>query len=112
MSEVDMKTWMRGRAASCSASQARSMSSGTHAGQAADDRALHFLGDAAHRLEVARRGDRESGLDHVHSQPRELPGDVELLLDVQGRARRLLAVAQRRIEDDVPGIHRSSIALP
>ena len=51
------------------------------------------------RLEVARGGDREAGLDHVDTEPRQLVGDLELLLRVERDPRRLLAVAQRRVED-------------
>ena len=39
------------------------------------------------------------GLDHVDAEPGELLGDLQLLLRVQRDARRLLAVAQRRVED-------------
>src|SRR5690606_26862782 len=38
-------------------------------------------------------------LDDVHPQPRELVRDLQLLLLVQRDARRLLAVAKRRVED-------------
>ena len=69
------------------------------AGQAGDDRSFDGAGDGLHRLEVARRGDREARLDHVDAQARELLGDLQLLLRVQRDARRLLAVAQRRVED-------------
>ena len=50
-------------------------------------------------LEVAGRGDREAGLDDVDAEARELVGDLELLGRVQRDAGRLLAVAQRRVED-------------
>ena len=63
------------------------------------DRALDLAGDRLDGLEVAGRGDREAGLDHVDAQPRELLGDLELLGGVQRDAGRLLAVAQRRVED-------------
>ena len=39
------------------------------------------------------------GLDHVDAQARELLGDLELLLRVQRDPGRLLAVTQRRVED-------------
>ena len=71
-------------------------------GQAGDDRGTSVrigAGDRLHRLEVARRGDREAGLDHVDAQPRQLLGDLQLLLRVQRDPRRLLAVTQRRVED-------------
>ena len=56
-------------------------------------------GDGADRLEVAVGGDREAGFDDVHAEARELAGDLHLLADVQGDAGRLLAVAQRGVED-------------
>ena len=64
-----------------------------------DHRALDRPGDALDGLEIPGRGDREAGLDHVDSQPRELLCDLELLGRVQRDSRRLLAVTQRRIED-------------
>ena len=57
------------------------------------------LGDLTHGLEVALGGDRKARLADVDAQPAELVADVDFLLDVQRRARRLLAVAQRRVED-------------
>ena len=72
------------------------------AGEAADDRALDLARDRLDGLEVAGRGDREAGLDHVDAQPRELLGDLELLLGVQRDPGRLLAVAKRRVEDVDP----------
>ena len=57
-------------------------------------------------LEVAGRGDREAGLDDVDAQARELVGDLELLAGVERDAGRLLAVAQRRVEDQYSvGVH-------
>ena len=61
-----------------------------------------LAGDRLHGLEVARRGDREAGLDDVDAQARELVRDLELLGRVQRDARRLLAVAQGGVEDDDP----------
>ena len=65
-----------------------------------DDRALDLAGDRLDGLEVARRGDREAGLDHVDAEARELVGDLELLAGVQRDPRRLLAVSQGGVEDD------------
>ncbi len=59
----------------------------------------HGLSDLAHRVQVARRGGREAGLDDVHTQAGQLAGDLQLLLDVQRRARRLLPIAQGGIKD-------------
>ena len=70
------------------------------AGERGDrDPALRLLGDPADRLEVAGRGGREAGLDDVDLEPGELAGDLELLGGGQPGARRLLAVAQGRVED-------------
>ena len=79
---------------------------GVCARQAGDHRPVHLPRDRAYRLEVTRRRDRESSLDHVHAEPRELLRDLQLLGRVQRDARRLLAVSQRRVEDDDPvGLH-------
>ncbi len=59
----------------------------------------HGLGDALHGLEVAGRGRCEAGLDNIDVEPFELARDRDLLLDVHGCAGRLLAVAQRGVED-------------
>ena len=67
--------------------------------QTADHGAFDLSRDRLHRLEVAGRGDREAGLDHIDAQPRELVGDLQLFLLVQRDSRRLLAVAQGRVED-------------
>ena len=69
------------------------------AGQPADDRAADVAGDLAHRLEVARRGDGEAGLDHVHAQLDQGLGDLHLLVQVHAGPGRLLAVAERGVED-------------
>ena len=52
---------------------------GVRAGEPGDDRAVDLARDRLHGLEVARRRDREAGLDHVDAQARELVGDLELL---------------------------------
>jgi len=44
-------------------------------------------------------GEGEAGLDDVHVEQLELPGDLQFLRRVQRRARGLLPVAQRRVED-------------
>ena len=70
------------------------------AGKGADHAVLDLLGDLADRAEVALGSDREPGLDHVHAHLLEHLGDLELLGDGHRGARRLLAVAQRGVEDD------------
>ena len=69
-------------------------------GQAADDRPLDLSRDRLHRLEVARRGDRETGLDDIDAQLGQGMGHLELFGEVHAGAGRLLAVTQRGIEDD------------
>jgi hypothetical protein len=78
MSEVEMKVWMRGRCESLIAPSGVDVGL-VGAGEAADHRALDAARDRLDRLEVAGRGDREAGLDHVDAQPRELLGDLDLL---------------------------------
>ena len=72
---------------------------GIGARQAGDHGSMDLAGDRLHGLEVAGRGDREARLDDVDAQARELVGDLELLGRVERDARRLLAVAQRGVED-------------
>ncbi len=59
----------------------------------------HRLGDQAHSVKVAGRSSRETGLHDIHTKARKLAGNVKLLLRVQGRAWRLLAIAQGGVED-------------
>ena len=99
MSLVAMKVWIRGRSDVAHRLPAPRRCPACGPRQAADHRAFHLPRDRLHRLEVARRGDREARLDDVHPQPRQLLCDLQLLVPVQRDARRLLAVAQRRIED-------------
>src|SRR4029453_16934689 len=61
------------------------------------DPAFRLLGDPTDRLEVARRGGREPGLDDVDTEPRELPRDLELLCGRQTGTGCLLAVAERGV---------------
>src|SRR5258706_148602 len=58
--------------------------------------------DCLDRGKVAFRGNRESGFDDIDSERLEFLRQVHLLLEVHGTARRLLAVAQRRVEDSYP----------
>ena len=67
--------------------------------QAGDHRTPDLGGDAAHRLGVGRRGNREAGLDDVHAERVELTRQLQLLRRAQREAGRLLAVAQRGVED-------------
>ena len=69
------------------------------AGQASDDRATHFAGNAGHALQIAGAGNGETGLDHVHAQPRQGVRDLQFLSVVQRHAGRLLTVTQGRVEN-------------
>ena len=69
------------------------------AGKATDRGALHFLRDAPHSLEIARRAVRKASLDDVHAEPGQLLGHHQLLVGIHRRAGRLLAVPERRVED-------------
>ena len=103
-----MNVWMRGRCGVLDRVPGGVDVGHVGPGQAGDHRTLDRAGDLLDRLEVARRGDREAGLDHVDAQPRELLRDLQLLLRVQRDAGRLLAVAQRRVEDQYSvGVLRS-----
>ena len=70
------------------------------AGQAADRRAANRAGDFADGFEVARRGDRKAGLDHVDAQIHQRLRDLQLFFEVHAAAGRLLAVAERGVEND------------
>src|SRR6266516_6237998 len=78
--------------------------------QAGDDRPAYRAGDPPDRREVVRRGSRETGLDHVSPQLRELLGHLDLLIGGQREARRLLAIAQRGVENN-DSIHRYLLSL-
>src|SRR5690606_10817892 len=59
----------------------------------------HLASDRRDGLAVALRGDRKACLDDIDVQLRQLLRDLNLLLDQQVDARRLLAVPQCRVED-------------
>ena len=81
--------------------------------EAQHDRFGHGLTYALHRLEVAGRGSGEAGLDNIDVEPFELARDRDLLLDVHGRAGRLLAVAERGVEnpDVVAGVGWNAVRV-
>ena len=58
------------------------------------------VGDFADRLEIAGRGDGKAGLDHVDAQVDQRLGDFHFLRQVHTGAGRLLAVAERGVEND------------
>jgi len=73
---------------------------GTGPGEAADNRFLDDLGNLRNRFEIAVRGDRKAGLDDIDAHLVEELGDLHLLLEGHRCAGRLLAIAQRGVEDD------------
>ena len=99
MALVARKTWIRGRWASRSASQARSMSSSRQRARPQITGPRIVWAICADGLEIAGRGDRKAGLDHVHAQLDQGLGDFQLLGQVHAGAGRLLAVAERGVED-------------
>ncbi len=80
---------------------------GRGAGQAADNAFLDDFGDCLDRLEVTLRGDGETGFDNVHAQRFELPGDLQLFVEIECGARGLLAIAECGVED-THGFHDCS----
>ena len=91
-----MKVWMRGRWASLTAPQAASMSALWVRARPQITGPSTLREISCDRLEVAGRGDREAGLDHVDAEPRpscwaistfsavfsEIPGDCSPSLRV------------------------------
>ena len=70
--------------------------------QAGNDGTAYHFGDRLHRPEVTLRGDREPGLDHVHTQAIKLVREPQFLLLVHAAPGRLLAVSQRGVENRDP----------
>jgi hypothetical protein len=61
---------------------------------------LHTPRDLRNALEIAGTGDRKARLDHVDAQRVEQIGDLQFLFEGHGSAWRLLAVAQRGVENN------------
>ena len=102
-----MNTWSRPRSAAPQRLAGQVDVPLVAARQRGDDRAPHLGGDLAHAPVVALGRGREAGLDDVHAERVELPGEPELLLGREAVAGRLLAIAQRGVEDqDVGGAIR------
>ena len=69
------------------------------AGKARDNRTPHRRGNRLHRREIAFGRDGESRLDHIDAQPVEVMRHAQLLRHIHAATRRLLAVAQRSVEN-------------
>ena len=99
ISGAPMPVWMRGRLALARALPQASISSGTARERAQIVGPSISCADQLDGLEIFGRRGGIAGLDDVDVQPRQLPGDHELLPAAQARAGGLLAVAQRGVED-------------
>jgi hypothetical protein len=100
MGLVAMKVWMRLRAAGATARPARSMSWGGGAGQRTDRAVFDCFGHCANGFEIPGARRSESGLNDINTKALELTGNSNLLIAGHRGARALLAIAQRRIEND------------
>ena len=56
-------------------------------------------GNRFHRFKIAVRSNRETCLDHIHTQAVELVRPAQLFLLVDAATRRLLSVAEGRVEN-------------
>ena len=72
---------------------------GPAARERGDDRPPHGGRHLLHPFGVVQRRNGEAGFDQVHAERIELPGELNFLAGAQRKARRLLAVAQGRVED-------------
>ena len=99
MSEVEIKVWMRGLVASLTASQAGVDVLGEGPGQAGDLGPPDFPGHGLHRLEIPRGGEGKPGLDDIHVEEFQVPGDLQFFVHVQVGPRGLFPVSQGRVED-------------
>ena len=70
-----------------------------NSGEAANLGAEARSRDLPDAVELALRGDRKSGLDHVDPELVELPGDLELLVRGERDARSLLSVTKSCIKN-------------
>src|ERR1039457_760179 len=77
-----------------------------------DDHAIDLLGDRFDSGEVTRRAVRESRFDDVDLEPCELMSDLQFVLGVERDPRRLLAVAQGRVEDGERLGHTAASSRP
>ena len=72
---------------------------GAGARETAHDYIANFLRDGFDGLEIAFTRDRKTRFDHIDAKPRQLPRNRDFFLLVHAATRRLLTVAQRRVED-------------
>src|SRR5258705_8340653 len=67
--------------------------------EAYDARTANFFTDSAHRIEIAVRRRGKAGFNHVDAELFQLARDDDFLFSGHARARRLLAVTQRGVEN-------------
>jgi len=67
--------------------------------QRRDHRPPDLARHGVHRPEVVLTGHRKAGLDDVHPEEIQLARHPDFILEVHAAARRLLSVAQRRVEN-------------
>ena len=67
--------------------------------QGADRGSFNFLRDQPNSLEIFGRRRGIAGLDDVDLEPRQLPGDGQLLAASEAGSGRLLAISQGRVKD-------------
>ena len=80
------------------------------AGQRGHLRPGELAADRVDGFEIAFGGDREAGFQDVHAQLHQLPGHAQFFRYGHAAAGRLLAIAQRRVEDVYAIAHKSIIA--
>ena len=68
-------------------------------GQAGDLRSPDFPGHRPHRLEIPLGRKGETGLDDIHVEEFQMPGDLQFFVHVEIGAGGLFPVPQGRIED-------------
>ena len=73
---------------------------GISMGEGANSWLVHLLGNEPHCLKVTRRANGEAGLDNIHTEPFQLPGNLQLLLAIQHPPGRLLPIPKGGVEDD------------
>ena len=70
------------------------------AGERGDLHVGDGVGDGMNGFKVAHAGGRETGFDDVHAKAFQLTRHTELFLEVHGSAGGLLAIAERRVENN------------
>ena len=99
MSLVAMKVWMRGPFGVRERLGGALHVERAAAGQRGHLRPRELAAHRVHGFEIAFGGDGEAGFQDVHAQLHQFAGHAQLLGNGHAAAGRLLAVAQRRVEN-------------